>query len=72
LRVVNQSDESLGDVFVSPNAMRKLVHRGLTLSEGNLEVRGLRWEIEFRIDGDLLGRLRKEDFLAAVTIVPPG
>jgi hypothetical protein len=72
LRVIGEQNQPLGYVAVDPRSLTRLVRRGITISEPPLEVRGLKWEIEFRVDGELVGRVRKDDFLLAVSVVPPG
>lgn len=52
--------------------MVRLVRRGITITQLPLEIRGLKWEIEFRENNVLVGRVRKDDFLLAVGVVPPG
>ncbi len=44
-----------------------LLKKGATLRQGEIEVRGLRWEVEIRFEGQILGRIRKEDFEAALS-----
>lgn len=72
LRVISEKTEPLGSIVVTPQQMIRLVRRGITITQLPLEVRGLKWEIEFRDNNVLVGRVRKDDFLLAVGIVPPG
>jgi hypothetical protein len=72
LRVVYGKDNPLGSMVVTPQQIARLVRRGITITQLPLEVRGLKWEIEFRQDNALIGRIRKDDFLLAVGVVPPG
>ena len=62
----------MGTSLIDPRQMKKLVRKGITITNSSLEVRGLRWEIEFRSESTLLGRVRKDDFLIALTFVAPG
>jgi hypothetical protein len=72
LRVAGLGEEPLGSAVVTPSMITRLVRRGITIAHGPIEIRGLKWEIEFRVYGELVGRVRKDDFLLAVGIEPPG
>ena len=72
LRVVDDQDVPLGSAVVTPIVIGKLVRKGITVAGIPLEIRGLKWEIEFRLEGLIVGRVRKDDFLIAISSVPPG
>lgn len=72
MRVLNTDNEPLGSLVLTPHQMVRLVRRGITITQLPLEIRGLKWEIEFRENNVLVGRVRKDDFLLAVGVVPPG
>jgi hypothetical protein len=72
LEVGKDGEVETGKARLTPNLVGRLVNKGATLTSDPLEVRGLRWEIEFRLHGTIVGRIRKEDFLLAISCVSPG
>jgi hypothetical protein len=66
--VLSQPDSlEAGRVFLRQTKAPMLLKKGATLRQGEIEVRGLRWEVEIRFEGQILGRIRKEDFEAALS-----
>ncbi|MGV3617037.1 MAG: hypothetical protein ACO1SV_17055 [Fimbriimonas sp.] len=60
-----EADALTARVRVKPDDLRRIT-RGKVLTEGEVELRGMRSEVEFRVQGRILGRVDKGVFTGLV------
>jgi hypothetical protein len=66
-----EGSETVARARLKPEDHRRVCH-GKVTTEGDVEIRGMRAEVEFRVSGRILGRVEKESYVQLIEAAEAG